>query len=399
MVERRLLTTSFVNAAIPPKNGERWISDTKLRGFGLRLWGSIRGEGKAFAIRTTDRKGRSIRRTYDAEARNEYFFGFDKRPSLGDVLDKAREWAKDELCHAKGRPTLREEKDNHRRRFERRLSKLTLNDLVQARFRGMEIRGLTEQYVDTLKKLYHQHVPLRVQQTRISRIRPRMLEKVYRPLSGKPGSARTLHAFLGQIIKDVGFHSMPLYRAFYFADHFPAPARREHRYGDAIFVPKETFERIFKSLSEVQTDWLQAQFIRLLFEFNVPADRLMKAEWDHIADGRWYPWLQNERKYWWMNTRLIDDTIAPLLENLRTRTREEFADSPFLFPSRVSSTGHIRTFQAVWQRVACDCGVESNDFFGLIRSYHWSIVLWRRRLAYRARNYGNFVQGLSHSSE
>ena len=110
MVERRLLTTSFVDAATPPENGERWISDTKLRGFGLRLWPSTHGEGKAFAIRTTDRKGRSIRMTYDAEARNEYFFGFDKKLSLGDVLDKAREWAKDELCRTKGRPTLQEEK-------------------------------------------------------------------------------------------------------------------------------------------------------------------------------------------------------------------------------------------------------------------------------------------------
>jgi hypothetical protein len=226
-----------------------------------------------------------------------------------------------------------------------------------------------------------------------------MLERIYRPLSGRPSSTRSLHAFLGQIVKDAGFYSAPLRRAFYLADHSPVPAPRRHPYEDAPLLPKKTFERIFQSLNDIKIDWLQAQFIRLLFEFNVPADRLMKAEWNHIADGRWYPWLQNERKLWWLHARLIDDTIAPLLEILRARTHEEFVDSPFLFPSRLSSTGHIRAFRAVWRRTASYCEVEGDDLFALIRSYHWSVVLLRRRLAHRAGNYGDFVQRLSHGSE
>jgi hypothetical protein len=64
MVERRLLTADFVNRATPPDLGERWIADTKLRGFGLRLWRTSSGEGKALAIRVVDTEGRSIRRTY-----------------------------------------------------------------------------------------------------------------------------------------------------------------------------------------------------------------------------------------------------------------------------------------------------------------------------------------------
>src|ERR1700678_936182 len=150
MVERRLLTTTFVDEAVPPDRGERWIADTKLSGFGLRLWRTTRGEGKAYAIRTVDHNGRNIRRTFNTEARTRYFSLYGERRTLGAVLESARKWAEDELCHAKGKPTLQNEEDDHWARFGKRLSKLTLDDLVQARFRGMKIRGLTEPYIDTL---------------------------------------------------------------------------------------------------------------------------------------------------------------------------------------------------------------------------------------------------------
>jgi hypothetical protein len=263
----------------------------------------------------------------------------------------------------------------------------------------MEIRGLSQQYLDTLTKLYQQHVPSRLRSTRISKIEPKAVANVFGSLENNPGSARTLRAFLGQIIKDVGFYSLPLYRAFYFAREFPAPPRNRHGYEGERWLPKETFAKIFGSLNRSQIDWIQAQFIRLLFEFDVPADRLMKAEWNHIADGHWYPWLQNERKDWWLHTRLIDDTIAALLENLRVRTQQEFGNNRFLFPSRMSATGHIRTFQTVWRTVALECAIHRSDLSALIRSYHWSVVFPRRRIPYRARHYGEIVQELSHGSE
>jgi hypothetical protein len=51
MVERRLLTEQFVREVRPPATGERWIADTKQRGFGLRLWATSGGAGKAFGVR------------------------------------------------------------------------------------------------------------------------------------------------------------------------------------------------------------------------------------------------------------------------------------------------------------------------------------------------------------
>jgi hypothetical protein len=157
-------------------------------------------------------------------------------------------------------------------------------------------------------------------------------------LNEKPGSARTLRSFLGQVIKDAGFYCLPLQRAFYL-DHVPAIPRKPHPYDIKDQYSKEIFAKIFGLLERHETDWVQAHFIRLLFEFGVPADRLMKAEWRHIVDGRWYPWLQNERKYWRLHFRNVDNTISALLQKLRIRGKKEFGDSPFLFPSRLSSSG------------------------------------------------------------
>ncbi len=389
MVQRRLLTTDFVKSISPPLQGERWIADTKLRGFGLRLWKTAGGEGKAFAIRAIDSTGRQIRRTWPLRLR---------RSTLGDVVDNAREWAIDELCRISGKPTLREEESEHRRRIDERISKLTLDDLVKARLRGMEIRGLTEQYRDTLDKLYHKHLPLKIRQTKISKIKPRALAKIYGSLGETPGAAVKLRAFLSQVIKDVEFHSRPLLRAFYLArqssgTQFHIPRRTFSSFEQSSRLPEELFDKIFESLDRNKPSWLQARFIRLLFEFDVPADRLMKAKWEHFAERYWFLDLQSNREEWPPNAKLIDETIDTLLQDLRWRTEQDFPNSAFLFPSRLSSTGHIRSFQTTWVKAASECELECRNLKMLIRSYHWSVVFPRRRLAYHARNYGKLVQG------
>ncbi len=88
---------------------------------------------------------------------------------------------------------------------------------------------------------------------------------------------------------------MPLYRAFYFAQRNEWFSDERHDNASARQFSKENFNRVFEVLDRVQEDWLQAIFIRLLFAFNAPADRLMKAEWRHITEDRWYPWLKGEK--------------------------------------------------------------------------------------------------------
>lgn len=110
MVERMWLTPDVVDALPLPGQGERWIADTQVRGFGLRLWPT----GRAYAIRVSDQAGRAIRRSFAPD------WGADWRdwdmdrafsrspddeyaPRLGRFLDAARDWARVEIARAKGR--------------------------------------------------------------------------------------------------------------------------------------------------------------------------------------------------------------------------------------------------------------------------------------------------------
>src|SRR5262245_17394385 len=126
MAERRLLTEEFVNAVEPPPRGEKWIADTEVRGFGLRLWRTTTGEGKAFGIRVANADGRVVRRTYTDRAHVGFWFGRYERHLLGKETEDAREWARDEIDKAKSRKTRREEYREQRAGFEKAFARLTL---------------------------------------------------------------------------------------------------------------------------------------------------------------------------------------------------------------------------------------------------------------------------------
>ena len=65
MDERRRIDSDFLDSVRPPEIGERWIADTLVCGFGLRLWAGKKGGGVAFCVRVSDLNGKSVRKTYD----------------------------------------------------------------------------------------------------------------------------------------------------------------------------------------------------------------------------------------------------------------------------------------------------------------------------------------------
>src|SRR5882757_10676330 len=98
MVERAELTAKLVFEIECPKAGERWIADTKVSGFGLRLWSTASGGRKAFAIRVSNLDSKKIRRTFDIDtaSRTKLDLAYSDRDDkfeLGEYLDEAREWA------------------------------------------------------------------------------------------------------------------------------------------------------------------------------------------------------------------------------------------------------------------------------------------------------------------
>src|SRR5579859_3174628 len=110
MVSRATLTPRLVFEAKAPATGELWIADVKIRGFGLRIWSTSSGGQKAFAIRTSNSDGKIVRKTFDTDAAWQTRFDFansnrEDRFGLGEYLEDARDWARDEIDRIKGRLT------------------------------------------------------------------------------------------------------------------------------------------------------------------------------------------------------------------------------------------------------------------------------------------------------
>jgi hypothetical protein len=361
MVERRLLAAKFVNRVRAPSDGERWVADTKIRGFGLRLW-TIKGiSGKAYGLRCVDVNGKAVRRTYTPS----------KRESLGACLEHARNWARDERDRLKDRLTVHQEYRINHSRLEYAFSRLTLRQLADAKLRGMRTRGLTEDYVTQCDKLFSHCVPLRLQRKRLSSLKSEEIAKCIKRLDSSPGKARVLRAFIGQILESSKEFHPGAWRLLKESHRLYTPdygARRLYETSPAL--NEQTLSLLFTRLSAEQESPLQALFVRLLFEFDVPYERLLRAQWQQFEGFLWYPWSRSERKFSRMHRRRVEPWTVPILKRLRTEASKFAPESRFLFPSPISQSGHMRVFEAFWLRVAREVGLARHPLKKLIRAYH-----------------------------
>jgi hypothetical protein len=371
-MKRRLLTPEFVDAIAIPEDGETWIADTKVRGFGVRAWAGKRGGGKAYAIRVAGVGGRMVRLTYPLPQRHQ------PSNALGILLEDARSWGRDEVDFLKGRRTLRQELEENQRPVKRDISKRGLGELASAKLQGMRLLGASQSYVDNLEKLFFNSIPENLLCRPIKAVSARKLAGALKQLDDKPGQARALRAMMGQILKSAAEFEPSAWRLLGLTQKLYTPdyeGRRQRkvdlRYSEGFF------EKLFSRLESEERDWQQAYFIRLLFEFNVPARRLLNAQWRTFIDNLWFPWLPSERKYWHLHGQRIEGDASRLLAQLKIRNEVDFPGNPFLFPSRKSVSGHMTSFRPYWQRVAAETGVKPEKLRTLVSTYQRRVVFPR----------------------
>ena len=213
MVKRAFLDEESVEAAIVPLVGENWISDTKVKGFGLRLYNSKAGPTKRFAIRATDISGKSIRKNFkDQTARynhsiewkwDDEFEGvkqpFNWNAPLGLYAKQARDWAFDEIRTLKGLTTLESENDNRRENAKRILNDITLERAAQALVSNYRKMKMSTSYVDRVDKLFTQLVSTALKTKPIRLFSKDDANDLHICCEGLTGNKRTLVPFLGRI--------------------------------------------------------------------------------------------------------------------------------------------------------------------------------------------------------
>jgi hypothetical protein len=358
MVERARLTPQLIFDAKCPGEGEHWIADTKIKGFGLRLWATKSGGQKAFAVRVSDPDSKKIRRTFDASnawrTKLELSYMDKGRFGLGEYLDEAREWARDEIDKIKRRPTVHDENRLEHHATSHLIRSLPLQRAADAIILGLKANNASQRYCDRLDKLFATHVPGKLKQTPLAKLNPKQVAKAIVKANASPGNVRILRSFLSQIIERGASFDGPMGR-FHdkFANEFSVQWERSRdvRYPELRRLRAEKYQEIFRALESDEEYWQQSMAIRIYFAFHAPLKRILAGQWRQIYGKHWYPYLPNEKEYWFECRDEIKEDIQKLLDKIRRLGERDFNGSDLWFPSNHSrSVRHIRTVEHAWQR-------------------------------------------------
>lgn len=390
MVERRLLTSDFVTGVIPPTRGERWIADTKIPGFGLRLWSTNEVGQKAYALRATDSFGRNRRRTYDLSRdwgyRLDFQFGrISKSLQLGDYLENARRWARDEIDVLKGRPTISEEARSYERAASTRVKTMSLKRASERLLAGMKLNGLSEAYRNRLDKLFGLYVPEKLKSKCLDKLRGREIAKCLMAPNLSRGNARTLRAFISQIFERGANFYGPLGRIPKEISKITLRGSRPIKGEREKYLSKLTvtdYQRIFAALDAESDRWQQAICIRLYFEFGISLSRLRNAQWKQILDSDWYPMMPGERRYWFLYSVRLDNDAIGYLNRLRRCAATAGIQSGYWFPATAADGDRpITTVTLLWRATLKSLGYK-----------HYPLREYARR--FRPQNNVSYHQGL-----
>lgn len=374
---KRLLTPEFVNEVSPPEKGERWIADTKVRNFGLRLWATKSGGSKAFCLRLGSKK----RLTFDPYKDAGFSFTlllnetFDFQ--LGSYLQSARNWAHQEIKKHKVSPMDKAElliEDNAQREsFNKQVERFTLEEAAHSLLKGLETVGRSEAYIYQRAHLFHNWKADKIKKKRLGEITAEELADALVDRKYTWSNIRALRAFITQIYKQA--LSFGVYRADYEndLDQVIRKAFNEKfdvKYPELRDLKPDVYQEIFRRLEENTDQWQQAYCLRLYFEFGAPLTRIMGARWDQILDDNWYPYLPHEKKLWFQSREAITDEVKSLLSRLAFFMKHDFAESKYWFPSTYAqSKPHITTVAHLWGNTLKQVGSKYYPLNEFARSY------------------------------
>jgi hypothetical protein len=378
VVERRRLTPEFVYLVQTPRRGERWIADTKLRGFGLRLWSTKSGGQKAFAIRISDESGNAVRKTFSVRSgwRTNFELTYSGRHNtygLGEYLDEAREWARDEIDRLKGRLTVSDENWIRHKVAGNYVKNIALDDAAQALLSGMRADGRAQRYLDRLDKLFSNNVTKKLKRTSLDRVSAKAMANCLVNVKIPAGNIRILRSFVGQIFERAASFHGPLGR---FSDELSTEFRErweqtyDVRYPELRRLTKSDFQVLFAKLEADKPNWQSALCIRLFFEFHSPLSRIFSGQWAQMSGDHWYPYWPDEKVLWYESRESINEAGRTLLDRISDRVRRDFGSSRYWFPTRFGrKVQHIRTVDSVWRNTLRSCGMNYYPLREFARSY------------------------------
>lgn len=367
---RRLLTKDVVDTAKPPQKNEYWIADTRIRGFGLRVWKSPSGKiKKSYALRIKGQNGKFKRETFlttfaMVEKYNERQWESwweSNSPkitlndiTLGDVVEAARIWAQARRDTVFGRKfigddgtdfiryiSLAEEIKEQTEALQNRIKTYSFSKVKDIQLERLKFKGRSQDYLDRLDFLFEQHIAETLKSKNLFDIEFREVESAILNIN-EVSSIKKLRPFIGQLFELPREYGLVCQTSAYDIREIKTPDRKI----ECEFVLKqENISRLFRYLEKIEDKWQQALCLRLYFSMKVPMSTLMSARWDQLEQGN------NETTIWrygqkWKFDR-IDNEFLYQLKDLHSH----FPESLHWFPSpSIHHSDHIKSVAVVWSR-------------------------------------------------
>ncbi|MCD6035083.1 MAG: hypothetical protein K0R63_824 [Rickettsiales bacterium] len=351
-MERKKLTASFVESLTPPIRGEKWISDTILPGFGIRLWGG-KTQGKSFAIRVNIGSKKIIRRTLS--------------PAKGVFLKSARIEAEREIKDLK--------MGIERYLLKQKIKSMTFAELAEYALQNQENANRSIQYIDDNRKRFDKFTPILLQQKKAIDVTANEIESLLNAIEYKPAQQKNLRSFihymflLAENITSERRFSVVLY----YLKQIKIYTKKYEELASAPELTKDDFNKLFNILENEQAYVQKASFIHLLFLSGLDPcpSRLLRATWDEFD----IPQENDSARVLWMpkgktKEKLLRSGATKLLQKIKKRNETDFPDSPYLFPSSIAwKTGHITSYENYWGSIHARTGLPSISLYNLIFLY------------------------------
>lgn len=385
MVERRKLTVDLINELEPPLKGERWIADTEVLGFGLRLWGG-KTSGKSFAIRVSNKNGKTIRSSISSVGDKQW---------LDLQLNIARDIARDKIRQLKGIEEPLTFRERMQIEWRPKLREYTFDQLTELAINVQRKSTKSEQYVDDNWSRYTAYASSIIGSKKAIDVTAEEIIVILDSLNNKPAQKRNLHSFLNYTLK-LAWDLSPDFRVAAVevsrkhSDNFKTYQKTEYLYDGKLKLKPSDFDKLFYILNN-ETDQIQkANFIQFLFYLGprISPRKLLEAKTDdfYITDiiKSVNPWEGGEEErqyvYWrpkfkrkkYFEYRIQNEQIE-LLDKIMAHNETAFPNSPFLFPSkRASKNGHMTSFIDYWNSIKSDTGLPDMPLRKLIGNYMWA---------------------------
>lgn len=357
------LSAELIDALDYPLVGERWVSDTTLRGFGVRLWGGKNGGGACYAIRVRDQHGRVVRDSFSIWSDQSWGTGLKIRHMLeegqfefplGLFLDDAREWAIDRIRELKGRPTRAERRHQLYHRASIAAQQLTLAQMADRVFKKMEASGKNPDYVLQIKKLFWR-LSEGVQSSLLTSMDVHKLAKEITNPDLRVMQSRALQSFVGQIYSRIYRWYGPIRSVSEALNQRISELRQKQRvpYPRILKITSAQYAHFLRLLSCENEQWREALALKLYFETGAKMRRVLRARWDQIERDIWYPYSHEDREFWFVGRERLGESATHTLQSAQQRLAVEGRVSAYVFPRKDESEDRpITTVRRYWTKMA-----------------------------------------------